>query len=99
MADEYPHDAQHIPDEEWIRHGCRAGWVLLSKDKRIRYRGPELAELHHGRLFCLSSGNLVIAEMVRRFELAARPIVRFSGSDRPGFWMVYDGGEVRQKWP
>lgn len=37
IADHYPDDASDIPDEEWIAEGCSNGWVLLTKDKRIRW--------------------------------------------------------------
>jgi hypothetical protein len=43
IADFYPDDAQKIEDADWIAEGCRRGWVLLTKDKRIRYRPNELA--------------------------------------------------------
>jgi PIN domain-containing protein len=38
IADHYPRDASDIPDEDWIAEGCSNRWVLLTKDKRIRYR-------------------------------------------------------------
>ena len=41
IADHYPDDASDIPDEDWIAEGCSNGWVLLTKDKRIRYRAEE----------------------------------------------------------
>ena len=53
IADHYPNDASDIPDENWIAEGCSRGWVLLSKDKRIRYRAAKLEALQEGHLFCL----------------------------------------------
>lgn len=99
IADHYPDDAQRVPDERWIAEGCRRGWVLLSKDKRIRYRGEELAELHGGRLFCLSNGNLVIEQMVARFFAAEGAIRRAATARESGFWKVYDRGRVIRRWP
>ena len=54
-------------DEEWIAEGCSHGWVLLTKDKRIRYRADELEALQEGHLFCLVSGNLDIEGMTQAF--------------------------------
>jgi hypothetical protein len=50
IADHYVDDASDIPDEEWITEGCANGWVLLTKDKRIRYRAEELEALQEGHL-------------------------------------------------
>ena len=57
IAEYYPDDAQKIADEDWISEACRRGWVLLTKDRRIRYRARELAALQDGCLFCLADGN------------------------------------------
>src|SRR5680860_935758 len=70
IADFYPTDAKDIPDETWIAEGCSRGWVLLTKDQRIRYRAAELASLQEGHLFCLASGNM---NMGRGGSSAARP--------------------------
>lgn len=99
IADEYPNDAQQVEDEDWIAEGSRRHWVLLTKDKKIRYRGAELAALYGGRLFCLSNGNLTTTQMVDRFDAAARRIETRAMRHHEGFWQVYDGGEVKQKWP
>jgi uncharacterized protein with PIN domain len=48
VADYYPDDAHDIPDEVWIAEGCHRGWVLLTKDQRIRYRSEELTALDSG---------------------------------------------------
>jgi hypothetical protein len=98
IADHYPDDAAHVPDVAWIEEGCSKGWVLLTKDQRIRYRSHELGALQ-GQLFCLSSGNLAIIEMAHRF-LATRPAIdRAVARDDVGFWLVYAGGRVEKKWP
>jgi hypothetical protein len=99
LSDVYPNDAQDIADETWLNDGSRRGWVLLSKDKRIRYRGAELAQLHSGRLFCLANGNLTIDDMVMRFAAASASIQREGAQGHPGFWEVYDGGRVVRTWP
>ena len=58
MHDEYfPSDAR---DEEWLAEVGRRGWVVLTKDTRIRYRTTELAALMRSGVtaFVLTSGNL-----------------------------------------
>ena len=60
IADYYPRDAQEIGDAEWIAEGCRRGWTLLTKDRRIRYRTDELGALTSGHLFCLADGNVTL---------------------------------------
>jgi PIN like domain len=65
-------DASDIPDEDWIAEGCSKGWVLLTKDKRIRYRAAELEALQEGHLFCLASGNMDLAQMTQAFLDACR---------------------------
>lgn len=99
IADEFPNDAQFVDDEEWLATGCRRGWVLLTKDKRIRYRGPELAAMNDGRLFCLANGNLKIEPMAERFLAAERAIARAAESGAPGFWQIYDRGRIERRWP
>lgn len=99
IADHYPRDASDVPDEDWIRQGCSNGWVLLTKDKRIRYRAPELAALHGGHLFCLVSGNMNVVEMTAAFVDALARIERVAREEPRGFWHVYRGGELRRMWP
>ena len=99
IADHYPDDASDVPDEEWIAEGCSQGWVLLTKDKRIRYRAAELEALQEGHLFCLASGNMDIAQMTQAF-LDALPRIERAARDEPvGFWHVYRDGQVKRMWP
>jgi hypothetical protein len=99
IADHYPDDASDIPDEDWIAEGCSKGWVLLTKDKRIRYRAAELEALQEGHLFCLASGNMDIAQMTQAF-LDALPKIERAARDEPvGFWHVYRDGELKRMWP
>jgi hypothetical protein len=53
----FPPDAE---DEDWLSAVGDKGWVVLSKDRLIRYRANEkLSIARHGvRAFVLTSGNL-----------------------------------------
>lgn len=98
IADFYPDDANEIPDSEWIADGCRRGWVLLTKDRKIRYRTEELAALD-GQLFCLGDGNLTREEMADRFLEAMPAIHRAVSQHSVGFWHVHSGGRITKMWP
>lgn len=98
IADHYEDDAQNVPDEQWITNGCRRGWVLLTKDKRIRYRTGELAALD-GHLFCLVGGNATVAEMAGRLVTAVPAITRAVHRHPAGFWHISADGSVRRMWP
>lgn len=75
------HEAQFAPDardEEWLRAVGRRGWVVLTKDQMIRYRGPELSALMKAgvRAFVLTAGNLKGEEMGQIFVKAVPRIRR-----------------------
>jgi hypothetical protein len=71
--------------------------VLLSKEKRIRYKADELAALGQGHLFCLANGNLTTREMADRFQ-AARSKIEGAVHGGGGFWHVYDDGRIKPMW-
>lgn len=52
--------AQDAPDEDWLRAAHSHGWLIVTRDQRIRYRANELravvdAKLH---MFVFSQGGL-----------------------------------------
>lgn len=98
VADAYPADAQDVSDADWIVHGSRRGWALLTKDKRIRW-STDKEPLRTGWAFCLSSGQLDLAAMSGRFVSAQRGIERAVARDDFGFHLVYAGGRVVRRWP
>jgi hypothetical protein len=73
--------------------------VLLTKDKRIRYRAAELEALQGGHLFCLVSGTMNIGEMTQAFLDALPKIVRATRQEPVGFWHVYRDGKIKRMWP
>jgi predicted nuclease of predicted toxin-antitoxin system len=71
------HDQHFARDEEdrvWLKTVGERGWVVLTKDKRLRYRPLEIAALRasHARVFVLTAGNLRGVEIASVF-LAALP--------------------------
>jgi hypothetical protein len=99
VADFYPDDAQAIPDEEWIAEGCARGWVLLTKDKRIRYRTQELAALQNGFLFCLADGNASLDAISGAWAAAIPAITRAVWRGATGFSHVYAERRIKLMWP
>ena len=99
IAEFYRDDAQTIADEDWISEGCRRGWVLLTKDRRIRYRAQELAALEDGFLFCLSDGNAGLDTISETWAAAMPAIGRAVQRGSTGFWHVYADGSIKLMWP
>ena len=71
------HDDHFKRDEEdrvWLRAVAKHGWVIFTKDQRLRYRPLEIAALRasHARVFVLVAGSLRGSEIAAAF-LAALP--------------------------
>lgn len=84
------HDDHFSPDErdeKWLREVGRKGWIVLTKDTRVRYRGPELAALQKAGVgaFVLTSGDLQGSEMAEAFVRALPAIKRFVAKNSPPF--------------
>ena len=68
--DHFPQDAK---DEVWLADVGKSGWVVLTKDKHIRYRASEIQALRAAnvRAFVLTSrGDLTGAEVSQIFVKA-----------------------------
>lgn len=78
-SDHFPHD---IPDAEWLPVVGEREWVVLTNDKRIRYRRIERdALLAAGiRAFVLTVGHLSIAAATATWERHLRKIERLAVS-------------------
>jgi hypothetical protein len=73
------HDDHFARDEEdrvWLRTVGERGWVVLTKDQRLRYRPLEIAALRasKARVFVLTAGNL------RGIEIAGGFVTALPGS-------------------
>jgi len=82
------HDDHFARDEEdrvWLRVVGERGWIVLTKDQKLRYRRLEMAALRasRARVFVLTAGNLRGAEIAAVF-LAALPRIRRLLRSRPG---------------
>src|SRR5262245_8155353 len=74
--DHFPPEAR---EEEWLAEVGKRGWIVLTKDTRIRYRSSELAALVKANVtaFALTAGNLRGEEMAAVFVKALPTIRRF----------------------
>jgi predicted nuclease of predicted toxin-antitoxin system len=82
------HDDHFARDEEdrvWLRTAGERGWVVLTKDQRLRYRPLEIAALRasNARVFVLTAGNLRGGEIAAVF-VKALPRIRSILRLRPG---------------
>ena len=82
------HDDHFARDEEdriWLRAVGEWGWVVLTKDQRLRYRPLEIAALRasKARVFVLTAGNLRGIEIAAVFMSALPRICKVLNS-RPG---------------
>lgn len=94
--DHFPQDAK---DEMWLAEAGKSGWVVLTKDKHIRYRAAEILALRAAnvRAFVLSaSGDLSGAEVSQIFVKALPSMKRLCQRTAPPFIaLVGRDGTVR----
>lgn len=95
-----PHHAHFVhdtPDEVWLAAVRDNGWLILTRDQRIRYRKNELSALIDARLmmFVLSQGGLTAEETGRIVCEAYPAIVRQAALHTPpGLFSITKSGQV-----
>jgi predicted nuclease of predicted toxin-antitoxin system len=79
------HFARDEEDRVWLRTAGERGWVVLTKDQKMRYRPLEIKALRDSkaRVFVLTAGNLRGVEIGTVF-LAALPRISKVLQSRPG---------------
>lgn len=83
--DYFPQDAK---DEVWLAEAGRQGWIVLTKDKQIRYREVEVRTLLEARVraFILTAkGDLTGAEVGQIFVQAMPAIKKLCRTRPPPF--------------
>ncbi len=91
------HFSQDAKDEVWLKSVGEKGWIVITKDKKIRYRKNESLAVKkaNARLFVLVSGELRSDEMADIFIKALPKIKRFISKHRPPFIAkITKGGAV-----
>jgi len=97
--DYFPPDA---PDSLWLSDVSRRGWVVLTKDKKIRYRASELAAVSatRARVFTLTAGSIQAREMADIFILAMTKIQAFvTGNSPPHIVTISRSGRLSKVYP
>jgi hypothetical protein len=72
------HFRQNALDEEWLSEVGKRGWIVLTKDDRIRYRPAALESYRRNkvRVFIFGSGEMKAREMADAFIRALPKIFR-----------------------
>ncbi|RZL56558.1 MAG: hypothetical protein EOP70_06600 [Variovorax sp.] len=94
------HFRHDTPDEVWLTAVKDNGWLILTRDQRIRYRINEHRALVDAKLmmFVLSQGGLTAEETGRIVCHAYPEIVRQSLSNSPpALFSVTRSGEVNRR--
>src|SRR5205085_2874523 len=78
--------AQETEDTAWIALAAPRGWVVLTKDDRIRRRPAERQAIEDGkvRVFCLTNAGLTFAEQASYFVVNRSRIIQASRTPGPG---------------
>lgn len=95
----FPQDA---PDEDWLKAAGKNGWVVLTKDKNIRYHTREMrAFKSHGvKAFVLTGKALNADEMAAIFVGALPRIARILAHQKGPFMAtITRGGTLKIVWP
>jgi len=84
------HDDRFAPDakdEDWLVEVGKRGWIVLTKDDRIRYRATERMALASAkvRAFVLTSSQLQGPDMAAAFVNALPRIKRLVANHAPPF--------------
>jgi len=94
------HDDRFPPgtlDEDWLAEAGRLDWLVLTKDKRIRYRQIERRALERAGVgaFVFTGKDLTGEEMAQAIVKALPKILRFARkTPRPFIATVTAGGTV-----
>ena len=81
------HFAQDAEDQQWLTEVGKRGWLVLTKDQRIRYRPLEREALLNANVkaFCFMSGNVTFAEMAEVVSKALPSIIKIANKYDPPF--------------
>lgn len=81
------HFDQGVEDKVWLTEVGRLGWVVLTKDQRIRYRAIEREALLSAgiKAFIFMSGNVPFSDMAQIIAKALPAIEKFVRKHKPPF--------------
>jgi hypothetical protein len=88
---------QACPDEVWLEGVAGKGWLVVTRDQRIRYKvNEQAAAVRAGlHLFVFTQGGLPAARTADLLIAAYPAMARFAVTDAaPAFYSIQLGGEV-----
>lgn len=83
----------------WLPDVSRRGWIVFTKDKRIRYRASERAAVSttKARVFTLTAGSIQAQEMAALFILAMPKVRAFVAGNSPPYIVTISRSGVLTK--
>ena len=89
-----------LPDAEWIALAGGRGWVVLTRDDRLRRRPAARQAITGGkvRVFCLATAGLNFSGQARYFVANRLRIIRAARRPGPYVYSVYQD-RIRKLWP
>ncbi len=89
-----------VPDAAWLERAGREGWIVFTKDARIRYRVAEMSIIAASRVkaFVLSGGNLSAPDQAEHYVRNINRIRRACREDGPFVYAVRAHG-IERLWP
>jgi len=89
-----------VPDVEWLERAGLKGWVVFSKDKRLRHDRDQQAMMveHQVKAFVLTSGNLKAPEQAARFLENIERIERVARAETVCIYAVH-AHRIERLWP
>lgn len=101
LASVYGDDAEErIDDEIWISDAAAMNWILLTKDRGLRYVDVEReAMIQAGaRVFCVSRSDLTAEVMIEWLLRHKNRIVQRARKPGPYIYMIYED-RIDKYWP
>ena len=101
MASVYGDDAEEMVDDEvWISDAAAMGWVLLTKDRGLRYVDVERDAMTEAgaRIFCISRADLTAEVMIKWFLTNKNRILQRARKAGPYIYMIYED-RIEKYWP
>jgi len=92
------HFPRGTPDETWLNECGRNGWIVLTRDKRIRYRVLERTALHEAgvKAFVFTGGNVSLKDTVQILVGALGRIGKIARTE-PAPFIYHVGASGRPK--
>ena len=91
------HFEQNTEDPDWIPEVSTRGWVILTKDARIRKRPIELGAIRaaKARVFVITNQAMKGSEVAELFVKYLKRMEKLARSERSPFWATVTSSGIR----